>query len=561
MVPRSFAVRRNAMGHTMKHVRRVQATISMLLVAAAALAAPAGRAAGIVRLRPTGCAALQGFAIPASAIGLPSSGAVVQAAVAVAADAKDNPNGEYCKVTGVVKPRHPKSPSMQFEVNLPLAWNARALQFGGGAYDGTLVTGLGAFVMQPADVPGALAQGYVTLGSDGGHQAGAGFDGRFGLDNEALLNYGRQSVKKTHDVAVAIVRKAYGRRPERFYFIGGSQGGHEALDAAARYPQDYDGVVAHYPAYNVTLLHLGSLNAGKALYENGGAGWMNAAKTRRITDAVYAACDSLDGARDGIVAQVAACNATFDVATLRCADGTDAGDDCLSDAQLAAVKRITSDYTPGFAVAGMDRFPRWPLLDGALFQVSTFGEVPQPSNPISGREALLYAVGDQTAKFIITRRPDLDTMNFDPAQWRARIAEVAAIMDVTDVSLAKFRARGGKVILTHGTADDFITPHNTVHYYERQLREFGQTGADSFIRFYLIPGFGHGFGPFNAKFDSLQVLRDWVEKGRAPASLVAEDANPGASRARPLCEWPRWPRFTGAPGTEDQAASFSCTTR
>ena len=58
---------------------------------------------------------------------------------------------------------------------------------------------------------------------------------------------------------MAVIKKAYGRAPERFYFIGGSQGGHEALDAAARYPRDYDGVVAHYPAYNVTLLHLGSL--------------------------------------------------------------------------------------------------------------------------------------------------------------------------------------------------------------------------------------------------------------------------------------------------------------
>ena len=92
---------------------------------------------------------------------------------------------------------------------------------------------------------------------------------------------------------------------ERFYFIGGSQGGHEALDAAARYPQDYDGVVAHYPAYNVTLLHLGSLNVGRALYADGGAGWINPQKTKLIGDAVYAKCDALDGAKDGIISNVA----------------------------------------------------------------------------------------------------------------------------------------------------------------------------------------------------------------------------------------------------------------
>ena len=115
-------------------------------------------------------------------------------------------------------------------------------------------------------------------------------------------------MKKGHDVAIEIIKKAYGRAPERFYFIGGSQGGHEALDAAARYPDDYDGVVAHYPAYNVTLLHLGSLNAGRAVYEGGGAAWLSPAKTKLITDAVYAKCDGLDGAKDGIISHVKACN-------------------------------------------------------------------------------------------------------------------------------------------------------------------------------------------------------------------------------------------------------------
>ena len=58
-------------------------------------------------------------------------------------------------------------------------------------------------------------------------------------------------------------------------------------DAAARYPQDYDGVVAHYPAYNVTMLHLGSLNVGRALYGDGGAGWIDPKHTKLITDAAY----------------------------------------------------------------------------------------------------------------------------------------------------------------------------------------------------------------------------------------------------------------------------------
>jgi feruloyl esterase len=516
---------------------------------------------GTTPLPQANCASLQGFSIEASAIGLPTGGAVVQSAALVAASDKGNQNGDFCKVTGIVKPKNPMSPNMEFEVNLPLTWNRRVLQMGGGGYDGNLVTGLTPYTLQPANVDNPLKQGFVTLGSDGGHKAsGPGFDGRFALDEEALATFGKLSVKKAHDAAIPIIKKAYGRAPDRYYFIGGSQGGHEALDAAARYPADYDGVVAHYPAYNVTMLHLGSLNAGKAVYADNGAAWLSPAKTKSITDAVYAKCDDLDGVKDGIISNVKACTSAFDVKTLRCANGTDTGDTCLSDAQLGAVAKINADYKPGMSVAGMDTFPRWALLEGALFQVSNFGKAPQPNNPINGSEALLYSAGDQTAKFIITRDPKLDTMKFDPMQWKDRIAVSASLMDVTDVSLAKFKAKGGKIIMTHGTADDFITPHNSELYYQRQVKAFGQSGVDGFMRFYMIPGFGHGFGLFNTKFESLKLLQDWVEKGQAPKNVTATDGNPNANRSRPLCEWPKWPKFTGAPGSENNASSFTCST-
>ena len=81
------------------------------------------------------------------------------------------------------------------------------------------------------------------------------------------------------------------------------------------------------------------------------------------------------------------------------------------------------------------------------------------------------------------------------------------------------------------------------------------------MRFYLIPGLGHGFGPFNAKFDSLGVLQKWVEQGEPPTVLIAADANEGATagRTRPLCEYPKWPKFIGAPGGEHHASNFTCT--
>jgi hypothetical protein len=508
------------------------------------------------------CSKIVGTFIPASTIGLPTSGAVVKTAALIAADARDNPNGEYCAVKGVIMPVAADAPNMEFQVNLPTNWNSKALQFGGGGYDGVLVTGLGPAGLQPANVSNPLKQGYVTLGGDGGHTGSDPFDGVFGLNDEALLNYGKHSVKKVHDVAVAIVKARYGAAPRRFYFIGNSQGGHEALDAAARYYADYDGVVSNYPAYDITMLHLASLDLGKSVYSDGGKGWLNPAKTRMLTDAAYKACDELDGVRDGIISNISACNSTFNIDTLkkqlRCPDGADTGDTCLSDAQIAAIGRVASPYRPGFAINGTDEFPRWALLEGARYEGrSTFGTRAVPSNPPDATDSLVYRAGAATAKYIITRKPQLDAMTFDPKEWQTRIQELSGIMDVTDVDLTPFRAKGGKIILVHGTIDDFITPHNTVEYYKRHVGLQGQSNIDSFVRFYLVPGLSHGFGTFNAKYDALATLDDWVENGKAPGTLVAIDGNQGANRSRLMCLFPAWPRYNGS-GSENEAANFTC---
>src|SRR3954468_6205250 len=95
------------------------------------------------------CAGLQSYPVPASAIGLPSSGAIVQTAVIVHASDAGNINGDFCKVTGVVKPVSAAARNLEVEVTLPLGWNGRVLQMGGGGYDGSLVTGLTQYTLQP----------------------------------------------------------------------------------------------------------------------------------------------------------------------------------------------------------------------------------------------------------------------------------------------------------------------------------------------------------------------------------------------------------------------------
>lgn len=516
--------------------------------ATSAAASPGGKPTVPPVLTEAVCAPLSDLVIPASEIGLPTSGADIDTAVWDAA-------GSYCAVTGWI--RAVTAPQdMQFRVNLPASWNGRTLQFGGGGFDGSLVTATGGYTAQPAGSPTPLSQGWVTLGSDGGHQGGPGFDGTFQLDEELFLNYGQWSVKKAHDAAYAVIRTAYGIEPEWSYFIGGSQGGHEALDAAARYPKDYDGIIANYPAYNVTMMHVGAVNFRDALLLEGGAGHLNSAETATIANAVYAACDALDRVADGIVSNVAGCNEAFDVHTLACPEGVDPAtvDTCLSDVETAAAVKMTTDYDLGIEIEGNSIFAKSALFEGALYQgVAGFG-----TGPLS--QGLQFQVFNATMQNgVAGNPPGWDGYTVDPLDFADRVQEVGEIMDVTDVSLNKFRAYGGKAILTHGTIDDFITPHNTLQYHAALQDEFGPR-LDSFLKFYLVPGWGHGQGRFVAQYDGLGAIVDWVENGVAPSGLVARDGNAGADRTRPMCEYPSWPTYQGF-GSINQASSYHCVTQ
>ncbi|MGT2506094.1 tannase/feruloyl esterase family alpha/beta hydrolase [Cupriavidus basilensis] len=519
------------------------------------------------------CSALANKSIAAGDIGIATSGAIIQSAQLMSTAA----NGEYCKVLGAIRPVDVTAPDINFQVNLPSTWNNKALQMGGGGLDGTVVTGDGSFTSQPASVANALKQGYVTYGSDSGHDASGG--GAFALNNEALANFGRLQIKKTHDAVKAIVKARYGSLPTHSYFIGGSQGGHEALIAAQFYPEDYDGIVSGFPAYNVTMMHVASNDFAKALYANGGAGWINAAKMKLIFNAAMSACDTLDGVADGIVGNPngAACTAlTSKLAVadatnpLRCAGGTDAGDTCLSDAQIATVAHLNSRFSLGFPIAaGISSYGKWPILDGTAFVTEGLGTKAAYSTPPSG-DAFQYTISDTTVRYIITKNLSIDSIQgFQPSTWQNRIVEVSEMLDASYVDLDAFRAKGGKMLMFHGTNDSSITPYNSIDYYTRLVTRYTQTTADTFSRFYLIPGFGHGSGQFQSRVDWLAALDTWVANGTAPEKLVATDGNSDATttatngRTRPVCLYGTYPKYTGpaspTQAQQNDAANFTCT--
>jgi Tannase and feruloyl esterase. len=100
-----------------------------------------------------------------------------------------------------------------------------------------------------------------------------------------------------------------------------------------------------------------------------------------------------------------------------------------------------------------------------------------------------------------------------------------------------------------------------VEYYEGLVQTMGQRKVDAFARFYLVPGANHAnlAAAFAAGWDSLTALDRWVTTGAAPTDPVVRDTNPGATRTRPLCEYPAHPRYSGT-GSPDEAAGFDCVT-
>ena len=105
-----------------------------------------------------------------------------------------------------------------------------------------------------------------------------------------------------------------------------------------------------------------------------------------------------------------------------------------------------------------------------------------------------------------------------------------------------------------------ISPNSTIDYYQQLIATVGRASVDQNVRFYTVPGMGHGTGSFIPNWDSLAALEGWVERGLAPATGVAVDAVAGTyGRTRPLCQYPAWPKYRGS-GSLDAAVNYSCVT-
>lgn len=499
--------------------------------------------------------------VPASAIGLPTTGAYVRSAKLV-----HDGRGGYCKVLGGVRPVDPSAQDIHFEVNLPIHWNGKAVQFGGGSFDGWLgaTSGLKRAPVSVASEPGPLARGYATFGSDSGHHkhyfplpdALNSLNASFALNAEERRNYSQDGLKKTHDAAVAIMERGYGTRLRRMFFLGGSTGGREAYFVVQRWPEDYDGVLGAYAGWNQTELDLQFIRVSQAMYAKGG--FLPRSKTRLLASSVMQACDELDGVRDGIVSNVAACH--FDPATLLCSP--ERRHHCLSARELKTVETFASEQRTAQPLwNGVQTIPGFNVLAGADLTghmgILHYAEHP----PVVLFNSFYYLVGDHVLRFFLTGDPHFNALTFDTTtggKYADDLLPQSKASDASDADLSPFARHGGKFIILHGTTDAVIPTDASVMYYKMVQSKMAQEEIDHFLRFYLVPGYGHARGAFNAGFDALGVLDRWLDTGVAPKDLVVVDNNSGSGgRTRPLCEYPAWPKYMGS-GDVNAASSFSC---
>ncbi|MET0292267.1 MAG: tannase/feruloyl esterase family alpha/beta hydrolase [Steroidobacteraceae bacterium] len=450
--------------------------------------------------------------------------AEVRSARAVAADAASEAPA-YCEVTAVVKPV--EGSEIVTVVRLPERWNGRMLGLGGGGWAGNLLLATA--------LPG-LKRGYATAQTDGGHPSPNGIDASWTKNPVAVTDFSHRAIHEMTVLGKQVVKRHYGRDANRNYFQGCSTGGRMGMMESQRYPADYDGIVAGAPVY--TLLTQTSPVVRRQIFIAPGAGF-SAMELERVNAASLAACDGLDGVKDGVVSDPQRC--TFDPAVLRCKAGETK--ECLSEAQVDSLRKAYQTTKGPDGLVG-----NYGMTRGSEAGWARFVAVDQSAalTPMNG------GLGDLIP--LIFSNQKYDAATFDPRKQQAAVHKTpfAAEYEATSTDLGPFVQRGGKLLLWHGFDDPGPSAFATIDYYEKAVKANGAAN----LQLFLAPGVYHcAGGPGPDDFDLLTAIENWVEKGQKPERIVAR--NRRTSETRPLCAWPGLPQFDGKGSSADEH-NFSC---
>lgn len=477
---------------------------------------------------------------------LPGASTEITSAAPLAA--KDNRQGPWdaCTVQGTI------APQIQFQLLLPTAtWQGDYLQDGCGGYCGNVTINTQAAV---GCLP--LTSGAFAVATDNeGHFGGAGFSASFGADPTLRASFGYQSEHQLALAAKAIIAKFYGTPAQHAYYDGCSQGGHEGLTEAQRYPTDFNGIISGSPASILTELNV--------FYQ----GWMAQANTATdgspiltladlapLHQAAVNACDAQDGTKDGLISDPLSCH--FDPGTLACnGSASTATDFCLTPAQVDTVRKL---YEGPRDAQGDLLYPGWQLPGSEQNWAAWI----VPTSP--GTASIDQGIAQETLRYVVN--PGIDgsatfrDVQFTAAEFQQLTQANDGMYDAIDPDLSAFKAAGGKLILWAGWADPAISPVGTVAYYQAVQNAMGGAAATSqFARLFMLPGVSHcGGGDGPSSFDALTAITNWVTRNQAPDSMITSTVDSGGTvtATRPVFAYPQMAVDTTG-GPVDQASSYT----
>lgn len=493
----------------------------------------------------------------------------------------------HCEVNAIMQERTGRLGqryAIRYRLRLPDSWNGGLLFQGGGGTNGEVGNAVGS---ANTAGPSALARGFAVVSQDSGHDNRLNFDPAwggatvFGTDPVARANYGHASLPLVTGAARLLVARYYGDGPRHSYFLGCSKGGQEGMAAAQRYPALFDGIIAAAPGF---ALPRAALNEAWSVQQLGRlasttqpgpvtvasiARTFSAVDMGLVRKAVLDACDMADGLADGITADFRQCTRARVRQRLNaavCRPGGPAA--CLSGAQVDTLDRIMGGPRDA---AGRLIYATW-AWDGGIgspmWSLWRTGSEQLPAFDIALGGASLPVVFSVPARrvgvspdAILATQMALSMPQATAAIYRKGAPFLRSAWDeigMHSANLDAFMARGGKLLVPHGVADPVFSIEDTIAWWDRVHARYGAR-TDGAVRVMPVPGMAHcGGGPATSSYDILAALTDWVERGRAPDTLVATAGpdTPWPGRTRPLCSWPRVARYRA--GNPERAESFVC---
>jgi feruloyl esterase len=361
--------------------------------------------------------------------------------------------------------------------------------------------------------------------------------------------------------------------------------------AASRFGDQYDGYLVGAPGYRLpqaalaqvwgsaqwkdlapdTPLAASSLNhpfAPNVKLPDISLGF-NAQDRQIVADAILAKCDALDGAKDGMVQDVAACQKAFDIVrdVPTCTAGRDGK--CLSILQKSTVAKVfdggkTTDGKPFYA-----SFPYDPGL-AATNWASWKYQNSQALDP--GALSFVFTSPVRSVKAFDRNYDELNTGIYAKPKGFIESSDETINPDGYDNPhyMQALQKRNAKMITYHGVSDAVFSESDTRAWIDRVASRL--SNSSNVVRHFSVPGMNHcSGGPATDQFDMLTPLVAWVEQGKAPQAIVASVRGAGnlggvnaelpkewaAYRTRPLCAYPAVAKYKSNGSIED-AANFSC---